>query len=110
VRWWNVLRPETWAARLAGGCSPAAGRERLGAADRHLERVMLGVRLAEGLPLGALDGAGREQAARLAADGLLDPRARRAGRAVLTLRGRLVADGVVRALLGLGAARAPAAA
>ena len=27
VRWWNVKHPRTYAARLAAGASPAAGRE-----------------------------------------------------------------------------------
>ena len=40
----------------------------------------------------------RSAAARAAADGLLDPAALAAGRAVLTLRGRLLADAVVRDL------------
>ena len=51
VRWWNVLRPAAYAARLAAGRSPAAGRERLAPAERRHERIMLEVRLAEGLAL-----------------------------------------------------------
>jgi oxygen-independent coproporphyrinogen-3 oxidase len=57
---------------------------------------MLRLRLASGLPLSVLGGAGREAAARAAAGGLLETRD---GRAVLTLRGRLLADAVVRDLL-----------
>jgi len=98
VRWWNVLRPHEHAARLRAGRSPAAGREVLDARARHLERVLLGVRLAEGLPLDALDAAGRQAAAREAAEGRLAPGALREGRAVLTLDGRLFADAVARAL------------
>jgi len=98
VRWWNVLRPHEHAARLRAGRSPAAGREVLDARARHLERVLLGIRLAEGLPLDALDGGGRAAAAHEAAQGRLDPRALREGRAVLTLDGRLLADAVARAL------------
>jgi putative oxygen-independent coproporphyrinogen III oxidase len=97
VRWWNVLHPSTHAARLAETASPAAGRELLDAETRRVERVMLELRLAEGLDLAVLDDAGRAAAARAAADGL----ATLAGeRLRLTLRGRLLADGVVRALLG----------
>ena len=57
---------------------------------------MLRLRLAEGLPLSTLDDAGRAAAARAQERGLLtdDPE-----RAVLTLRGRLLADAVVRDLL-----------
>jgi oxygen-independent coproporphyrinogen-3 oxidase len=70
----------------------------LDARARHLERVLLGLRLAEGLPLAALDAHGRAAAEAEAAAGRLDASALRAGRAVLTLHGRLVADAVVRAL------------
>jgi oxygen-independent coproporphyrinogen-3 oxidase len=64
-----------------------------------MEEVMLGLRLADGLPLARLPGAGAPAAARAVADGLLTAAAHRQGRAVLTLRGRLLADTVVRALL-----------
>jgi putative oxygen-independent coproporphyrinogen III oxidase len=99
VRWWNVTHPARYASLLAGGASPSAGCERLSGAERYAERVMLRVRLAEGLATASLGAAGRAAAARLAADGLLDEAGRRAGRVVLTGRGRLLADAVVRALL-----------
>jgi oxygen-independent coproporphyrinogen-3 oxidase len=59
---------------------------------------MLGVRLREGLALDALPARGREAAAQAATDGLLEPGPLRDGRAVLTLRGRLLADRVTLAL------------
>jgi oxygen-independent coproporphyrinogen-3 oxidase len=98
VRWWNVLHPSRWAALLADGRSPAAGREEPDADAARLEHVMLGVRLREGLDLGALTPGARDAAAQAAADGLLDPAPLRDGRAVLTLRGRLLADRVTLAL------------
>ena len=98
VRWWNVRHPREYAARLGAGASPGAGREVLDERERHLERVLLEIRLVEGLALTALEPAGRAVAGRLAADGLLDRAALDAGRAVLTLRGRLLADAVVRDL------------
>ena len=92
----------TYAARLAAGASPAAGRETLTAEQRHDEEVLLGVRLREGLPVDVLDAAGRTAVAGLVADGLVDGRAAVADRrVVLTLRGRLLADTVVRRLLGV---------
>jgi putative oxygen-independent coproporphyrinogen III oxidase len=99
VRWWNVKHPAAYARRLAGGDSPGAGREVLTPGERHTEDVMLRLRLAEGIGLAALDGPGRAGAARALAEGLLDEDAFTAGRAVLTLRGRLLADAVVRDLL-----------
>jgi coproporphyrinogen III oxidase-like Fe-S oxidoreductase len=98
-RWWNVKHPARYAALLAAGDSPEAGREELTDAERATERVMLRLRLASGLPLDLLDEAGRAAASRATADGLLDPAALTAGRAVLTARGRLLADAVVHALL-----------
>ena len=97
MRWWNVLHPARYAAGLARGRSPAAGREVLTAAQRRAERTLLGVRLADGL---ALDDAA-PAAPRLAADGLIDPAALRAGVARLTLDGRLLADRVARELLAV---------
>jgi putative oxygen-independent coproporphyrinogen III oxidase len=100
VRWWNVRHPRAYAARLADGVSPAQAREVLTPDERYEERVLLAVRLAEGLPLADLSPAGRERVAGLVADGLAQPSAVLAGRRlVLTRRGRLLADGVVHRLL-----------
>ncbi len=99
VRWWNVKHPHAYAARLAEGRSPGHAREVLTGAERHSEDVLLRLRLADGLPLSTLDRAGRGAARRALADGLLDVAAFRDRRAVLTLRGRLLADAVVRDLL-----------
>jgi putative oxygen-independent coproporphyrinogen III oxidase len=99
VRWWNVKHPAAYAKRLAQGVSPGQGRELLTAADQHLEDVMLRVRLAAGLPLTALDDAGRAGALRALRDGLLSRDAYEKGIVVLTLRGRLLADAVIRDLL-----------
>ncbi|GIF16137.1 coproporphyrinogen III oxidase [Actinoplanes teichomyceticus] len=93
VRWWNVKHPSAYAQRLAGGVSPGHGRELLSAADRHVEDVMLRVRLRDGIALDRVDRAGAERAL---AGGLLEPAAWAAGRLVLTLRGRLLADAVIR--------------
>jgi putative oxygen-independent coproporphyrinogen III oxidase len=98
VRWWNVKHPRRYAVLLEGGKSPAAGRELLTADEAHLERVMLGVRLREGLDLSVLTERGRRNVAGMVAAGLLDGKAAIAGRGVLTLRGRLLADTVVREL------------
>jgi oxygen-independent coproporphyrinogen-3 oxidase len=99
VRWWNVKHPRAYAARLAEGTSPGHGREILTAEERHTEDVLLRIRLATGLDLASLDEPGLAGAATALADGLLDEPAYAAGRAVLTLRGRLFADAVARALL-----------
>lgn len=100
VRWWNVKHPAAYAGRLGDGDTPAHSREVLDPAARHTEDVLLRLRLAEGLPIDALDPAGRRQATIEADDGLLDPAALATGRLVLTVRGRLLADGLTLRLLG----------
>ena len=99
VRWWNVKHPAAYAKRVEAGLSPGLGREILTDTDRHVEDVMLRVRLRDGLPLTALDAPGLTGAARALDDGLLDPAAYEDGHVVLTLRGRLLADAVIRDLL-----------
>jgi oxygen-independent coproporphyrinogen-3 oxidase len=128
VRWWNVAHPRAYAQRLATGLSPEAGRETPDAEAQVIERVMLGIRLTEGLSVADIPAAGRDAIVGLIADGLVDevpgagsgtgsgsglgaergavpgttlgaaPTA--AGRVRLTLRGRLLADVVTRALIG----------
>lgn len=96
VRWWNVKHPAAYAERLASGVSPALAREVLSAEDRRVERVLLELRLRDGLPMDVLDESGRAAVSDQVAAGLV----RVTGdRLVLTDRGRLLADGVVRDLL-----------
>jgi len=98
VRWWNVKHPAAWAGRLASGRSPAAAREELDEPTRRLERIMLGLRTVDGAALADVAGAvGPETSLRvddLLARGLLQASALEKGRAVLTARGRLLADAV----------------
>ncbi|WP_292832005.1 radical SAM family heme chaperone HemW [Microbacterium sp.] len=98
LRWWNVRHPAAYAQRLVAGESPGAGRERPDAAARQLESVLLRSRIADGLAVSELTREGREAIAGLIGDGLVDGAAAVRGRIVLTLRGRLLADAVVRAL------------
>ncbi len=96
VRFWNVRHPAASAERLAAGVSPALGREVLDEETRRVERVLLETRLVDGLPVAVLDDAGRSALAALEDNGrvaVLDDRV------VLTQRGRLLADAVVRDLL-----------
>ena len=95
VRWWNVRHPAEHAQRLRAGQSPGAGREVLGSAEREIEDILLRVRLREGLASGNFP---TEVTAELIDDGLIDAALAEQGRIVLTLRGRLLADAVVRRL------------
>ncbi len=99
VRWWNVKHPAAYAERIAAGHSPAAGRESLDEATRRVESVLLRTRIREGLPIAELEASARLAVAGLIADELVNAKAALAGRIELTLRGRLLADAVVRRLV-----------
>jgi len=98
TRWWNVRHPSAYAARISAGVSPGQAREVLAGEERRIERILLATRLAEGCPIGELSDTGRKAAATAVADGLAEGPALKAGRVVLTTRGRLLADAVVRDL------------
>lgn len=74
---------------------PAAEIEHLTDAERREEAIMLGVRVAEGI---AVPDVEPHVVAGLISDGLIEPGEALRGRIVLTLRGRLLADTVIRAL------------
>ncbi len=96
TRWWNVKHPNAYASALEAGGLPVADFERLDAATTHIEDVMLRTRLRTGLPVAVLAAPEHERARRAVADGLL---AADGEMLVLTDRGRLLADAVVRDLL-----------
>ena len=99
VRWWNVKHPTAYAGRIAAGDSPAQARELLDSETRLVERVLLEVRLRDGLAVDVLDEPGRKALPEQLELGLVEEAALARGRVVLTRRGRLLADAVVRALL-----------
>ena len=96
VRWWNLRHPARYSARLAASHSPAEARELLTAEERRTERVMLELRLADGLDLAVLAADERKRVPAVVEAGLgrVDRNRLRLG-----LRGRLLADGVIRNLL-----------
>jgi oxygen-independent coproporphyrinogen-3 oxidase len=95
-RWWNVKHPSAYAARIAAGESPAQDGEVLDEPTRALERVLLEIRLRDGLPLALVDS-GHVDA--VVSRGLAE---RHHDRLVLTRPGRLLGDAVVRELVGDG--------
>ena len=96
TRWWNLKHPNAYAQSLAAGRLPVGDFEVLDDVTRHVEDVMLRLRLRLGLPLASLDAAEVRRADVAVADGLVE---RRVDSLVLTDRGRLLADAVVRDLL-----------
>lgn len=91
-RWWNIKHPLAYAQRLSAGESPEADGETPNADERHLEQVMLGIRMREGIDVTMLNNVEEQIAA-----GLLEVvLGSEVTRARLTLDGRLLADLVTR--------------
>lgn len=96
VRFWNRKHPRSYAASLAAGESPALAREVLGEEERRVERVLLELRLADGVPLNVLTASERGRLPQFVGQGLAVVEGEHLA---LTRAGRLLADGVVRDLL-----------
>lgn len=94
VRFWNRKHPRAYVDALAAGISPAQGREVLTAEDRRVERVLLELRLADGLPLNVLTSSERARIPSMTKRGLVGVVDGR-----LIVRRRLLADGIIRDLL-----------
>jgi oxygen-independent coproporphyrinogen-3 oxidase len=84
VRWWNVRTPDRYIDAVEGARSPEGGREVLTPAQREFEALSLSLRMPRGVPWECLEHP--EEVAGLVA--------RQDGRAVLTVRGRLLANEV----------------
>jgi putative oxygen-independent coproporphyrinogen III oxidase len=98
ARWWNVRHPAAYAERVNGVVSPGQAGEQLTGGQRRIERIMLTTRLACGCDVRELTEGGLHAAAAAVEQGLADPAAFAAGKVVLTRRGRLLADAVIRGL------------
>lgn len=104
VRWSNVKHPTAYANLLGKMQIPSVDRETLSEQQTLEERAMLELRLRDGLTLAVVRELNEDlpkAVFELVAAGLLDGRAAIEGVAKLTLRGRLLADFVLRKLLGL---------
>ena len=101
VRWWNHKHPLSYANLLEKNTSPAAGREQLDSKTAALERILLESRTSEGMSIEQikkLQPGSHLAISQLIADGLIEGPEAIAGKLLLTLKGRLLADAVVRAL------------
>lgn len=102
VRWWNVKHPSAYSGKLSEGSSPAAGRETLDGRTRLEERILLEIRVASGLSVElakAINPEATKMIAGFIADELIEPASAMRGTLRLTLKGRLLADSLVRQLL-----------
>lgn len=95
-RFYNVKHPNRYIQMLGNGELPIKDSETLTGADHHMEKVMLGLRLREGIPESWLDAHAAPALEDFIDRGLLE----RAGQRVrVTKPGRLLADGIVSDLL-----------
>jgi putative oxygen-independent coproporphyrinogen III oxidase len=88
-RFWNVRTPERYIAAITEDRSAEAGAERLGTDDRRLEALQLAVRTRAGVPADTLPADELAALDLVAIDRGVD-----GDRAVLTVRGRLLANEV----------------
>ncbi len=93
-RWWNVRPPAQYIGAVHSGVSPVGGEELLSEEDRELERLLLGLRVSDGVPA---EWVQMRRAEAFVAEGLARADG---GRLVLTDRGMFVANDVVLALTG----------
>jgi oxygen-independent coproporphyrinogen-3 oxidase len=103
TRWWNVKHPSAYAERLVAGESPALARENLDESEKATERVLLELRLREGMSIELLKSINplvAKPISQFIADGMVNAADAIRGQLTLTLKGRLLADALVRDLLG----------
>lgn len=94
VRFWNAKHPAAYSERIYAGITPALGREVLTDQQRELEQYLLESRLVEGISIAGVESG---ILANLQEDNLITLENEHA---VLTRRGRLLADEVARRLTG----------
>ncbi|HEY3210675.1 MAG TPA: radical SAM family heme chaperone HemW [Actinomycetota bacterium] len=94
IRRWNVRPPQQYMASVAAGRKPVGGEEKLTEEDQKLERLLLGLRVADGVPAKWVDPVRAEP---FLAKGLAE---RRDGRLALTDRGLFVANALVLEFFG----------
>lgn len=94
VRWWNVKHPSKYSEKLAAFESPMQDREVLGEKEKQEEKIMLQIRLREGLALSELTSSQIDILENYPEQVLITEQ-----RAQLTPMGRLIADRIVRELI-----------
>ncbi len=98
-RWWNVKHPSTYRDRLASHQAPLHESEILTDSQKESERIMLQIRLQEGISKNSLSKEIVNHLLPFLHGGELDGARWASGDVVLTLQGRLVADRIVREIL-----------
>ncbi|HEV8420843.1 MAG TPA: radical SAM family heme chaperone HemW [Actinomycetota bacterium] len=94
VRWWNVRPPQQYMAAVASGRKPIGGEERLTDEEQRLERLLLGLRVADGILANQVD---RSRVESLLREGMAE---RHGLQLALTERGLFLTNEIVLDLVG----------
>ena len=98
-RFWNVKHPTTYKTRIEQGKSPVENFEILEKSQIESERLMLSIRLTDGIETKSLNDKQIMGLATYLNTGHLNQLDWQKGRATLTVNGRLIADRIVREIL-----------
>lgn len=99
-RWWNVKHPNTYRTKIDAGESPIQEREELTDENRRIEKFMLAIRMRSGISRKEFNPHQISIAENYLSSGHIDNSAWASGSLVLTQSGRLIADRIVRELIG----------
>jgi oxygen-independent coproporphyrinogen-3 oxidase len=99
-RWWNVKHPMKYQSLLRQAESPVAGEEFLTEDNRRVESMMLRIRMRQGISLNELNEHELLNLEPYREGNFFESKMWDSGLMVLTLQGRLIADRIVRDLLG----------
>ena len=98
-RFWNVKHPAAYTQKVLENKNPMHEQEILNVEEKRSEEIMLQIRLATGLELGALTERSRYSLEEYLVANHLEADAWANGRVVLSVTGRLIADRIVREIL-----------
>lgn len=99
VRWWNVKHPSAYKTALLEGRSPIQEKEVLTAQQKSDEKVMLAIRMREGIALSEFSAEQRNRVLGYTNSGHINSERWSEGSLQLTPQGRLIADRIVRELV-----------
>lgn len=98
-RWWNVKHPNLYREKIEQKRKPELDFEVLEPIQIESERLMLSIRLPQGIAKDSLSNGQIERLDQYLKSGALDTAKWNAGSVSLTLNGRLIADRIVREIL-----------
>jgi len=98
-RWWNVKHPSTYRDRILEKVSPALDSELLNESEKESERIMLQIRMPDGISKLSLSQPAQLRLAEYLPTGHIDSDAWARGAVCLTQSGRLIADRIVQEIL-----------